>query len=279
MRSRRILSLSMTSRVTFEAMTHAPTSSIVLARLKRKSPGRTNSAGSKRSGSSQVLLSSSSYSPQVTALTLTTPTSPASGGRSLHLKLAPASMSPTIWPTLAQHQPSGRSVKRIIVRRAVARGLIGTPKNGKAREVPLSDQAAAALGDHPGRGDLVFCAPDGAMLTRGSTKWPLRRALARAGLRSIGWHCLRHTFASHLVMRGAPLKSVQELLGHSTIEMTMRYSHLSPDARRDAVRLLDVKEPMSVVWRTSKGTVLRIPLDRSPPRFQALPFAHRLVAA
>jgi len=61
----------------------------------------------------------------------------------------------------------------------------------------------------------------------------------RAGIRRIGWHALRHTFASHLVMRGAPIKAVQELLGHATIEMTMRYSHLSPDVRRDAVALLD----------------------------------------
>jgi site-specific recombinase XerD len=40
-------------------------------------------------------------------------------------------------------------------------------------------------------------------------------------------------------MRGAPLKGVQELLGHSTMEMTMRYAHLSPEARRDYVKLLD----------------------------------------
>jgi site-specific recombinase XerD len=60
----------------------------------------------------------------------------------------------------------------------------------------------------------------------------------RAGLRRIGWHALRHTFASHLVMRGVPLKAVQELMGHATIEMTMRYAHLSPDVRRSAVQML-----------------------------------------
>ncbi len=41
-------------------------------------------------------------------------------------------------------------------------------------------------------------------------------------------------------LRGAALKAVQELLGHATIDMTMRYAHLSPDVRRDAVRLLDM---------------------------------------
>jgi hypothetical protein len=96
----------------------------------------------------------------------------------------------------------------------------------------------------------------------GQTKWPLWKAARNAGLRRIGWHMLRHTFASHLVMRGAPIKTVQELMGHSTIEMTIRYSHLSPDARRDAVRLLDIKEPVALVWQASTGTALRIPLDQ-----------------
>jgi hypothetical protein len=53
-------------------------------------------------------------------------------------------------------------------------------------------------------------------------------------------------------------------MGHSTIEMTMRYAHLSPDARRDTVQLLDVKEAVTLVWRTSTGTLLRIQVNPKP---------------
>ncbi len=121
------------------------------------------------------------------------------------------------------------------VRRAVWRGKEGTPKGGRSREVELNDTARRALASLPGgRTGYVF---GGA--TPGQCKWPLYRACSTAGLRRIGWHVLRHTFASHLVMRGVPLKAVQELLGHATIEMTMRYAHLSPAVRMDAVRTLD----------------------------------------
>jgi integrase len=129
---------------------------------------------------------------------------------------------------------------RLMVRRSKWRGFVGTPKSGRVREVPLSDQLLVALKGHRHlKGELVFCGPKGEMLRKEQCKCPLRRACRKAGLREVGWHVLRHTFASHLVMRGAPLKAVQELLGHSTIEMTMRYAHVSPDVRRDAVRLLD----------------------------------------
>lgn len=50
-------------------------------------------------------------------------------------------------------------------------------------------------------------------------------------------------------MRGATPKAVQELLGHASLGMTLRYSHLSPDARRDAVRLLNRGHTLDTVER------------------------------
>src|SRR5260370_41679017 len=54
-----------------------------------------------------------------------------------------------------------------------------------------------------------------------------------------GRHCLRHTFASRLVMAGVDIRTVQELLGHKTIGMTVRYSHLAPKHTLAAVERLD----------------------------------------
>jgi integrase len=130
--------------------------------------------------------------------------------------------------------------RRLMVTQAVARGRVGTPKSNRQRWIPLCTTAVEALRRHRHlRGELVFCKADGSMYKRNEAKHPLWRACKRAGLRKIGWHCLRHTFASHLVMTGVPLKAVQELLGHSTIDMTMRYAHLSPDVTREAVARLD----------------------------------------
>jgi len=132
------------------------------------------------------------------------------------------------------------------IRRAIYDGVIDVPKGGRMREVPLSDELRAALRKLPSRfaHGLVWPRADGRNLTKGEAKWPLWRACKQAGLRRVGWHVLRHTFASHLVMRGVPLKAVQELLGHATIDMTMRYAHLAPDVTRDAVRLLDAPAPV-----------------------------------
>jgi len=129
---------------------------------------------------------------------------------------------------------------QVTVARGVARGVVSSPKSGKQRHVSLSPEIVRALKAHRHlRGELVFCTGSGRMFTDNECKHPLRRACKRAGLRRVGWHKLRHSFASHLAMRGVPIKVVQELLGHATIEMTMRYAHLAPEVKHDAVALLD----------------------------------------
>jgi integrase len=57
--------------------------------------------------------------------------------------------------------------------------------------------------------------------------------------RTTGVHRLRHTFCSHLAMRGAPARAIQELAGHQDLTTTQRYMHLSPAALDSAIRLLD----------------------------------------
>src|SRR5687768_15351595 len=71
----------------------------------------------------------------------------------------------------------------------------------------------------------------------------VRRAARRAKLSDEGVHVLRHTFCSHLAMRGAPARAIQELAGHQDLTTTQRYMHLSPAAIEGAIRLLDLAEP------------------------------------
>jgi site-specific recombinase XerD len=65
------------------------------------------------------------------------------------------------------------------------------------------------------------------------------KILEKAEIRGGCLHTLRHTFASYLVMAGVDLRTVQELLGHSTVKVTEQYSHLSPDHRTRAVGVLN----------------------------------------
>ena len=65
-----------------------------------------------------------------------------------------------------------------------------------------------------------------------------QRAAKRAGLVGFRFHDLRHDFASQFAMRGLSLKAIKELLGHSSLQMTDRYSHLAPDYVAEALRNL-----------------------------------------
>jgi hypothetical protein len=69
----------------------------------------------------------------------------------------------------------------------------------------------------------------------------IAKACKEAGIKRVTCHILRHSYASHLAMAGAPLVAIQALLGHSDIQTTMRYAHLSKSALIDAVALLEPK--------------------------------------
>jgi integrase len=131
---------------------------------------------------------------------------------------------------------------QLVVRRTLWHNQEGPPKGGRNRKVPLSDDAVAVLKAHRHlKGPYVFCETDGRRLTHSRVKDVVPSTCRKAQLaKRLTTHGLRHTFASHLVMRGVSLMAVKELLGHESIEMTLRYSHLSPDVKRDAVKLLDV---------------------------------------
>jgi site-specific recombinase XerD len=74
-------------------------------------------------------------------------------------------------------------------------------------------------------------------------KHHVERAARRAHITESGVHRLRHTFCSHLAMRGAPARAIQELAGHQDLSTTQRYMHLSPAAIEGAIRLLEQPKP------------------------------------
>jgi len=66
-----------------------------------------------------------------------------------------------------------------------------------------------------------------------------RTACKRAGIENFRFHDLRHTFASQMILKGGSLKVVQEILGHKTMTLTLRYAHLSQEHKKEAVNLLN----------------------------------------
>jgi len=131
---------------------------------------------------------------------------------------------------------------QICVRHSDWRGQLTTPKNGKTRFVTMTVRLAAALRQHRHlRSGRVLCKDDGQPLTRQGAWSRVRYAARRADLPT-GVHILRHTFCSHLVMRGAAMRAVQELVGHQDLTMTQRYSHLGPAALGDTIRLLERRD-------------------------------------
>lgn len=130
-------------------------------------------------------------------------------------------------------------------------------KNGSSREIPMNQTCLKAFQalhrrrkaleeNSGGKGNLsldrshsgrIFQSKFGRDLND-SRAW-FDRCVDDANIVSFTWHCLRHTFVSRLVMAGVDLRTVQELAGHKTISMTVRYAHLAPEHNQAAIEKLD----------------------------------------
>ena len=132
------------------------------------------------------------------------------------------------------------TARQLCVRRSDWEGHVTVPKGGRQRYVPLTIRLAKALRAHRHlSGPRVLYQQDGSPLTRKTVQNWMRRVTRHARITGNGVHMLRHTFCSHLAMRGAPARAIQELAGHQDLTTTQRYMHLSPAAIEGAIRLLN----------------------------------------
>jgi integrase len=131
------------------------------------------------------------------------------------------------------------TASKIRIRQNYVRGEFGTPKTRRStRSVPMGDELAGELDRHfkgsayQADDDLVFANPDsGKPLGRTKLVKRYKDALTRAGVRSVRFHDLRHTFGTTMASHGVPTKALQEWLGHRDSRTTDRYADYAPGQR------------------------------------------------
>jgi tyrosine recombinase XerC len=107
-------------------------------------------------------------------------------------------------------------------------------KGKKERMVPIGDKAIEAIREYtanrPSKSQALFLNKDGQRLTTRSIRHIINKHLHKTSiLKKISPHAIRHSFATHLLNRGADLRSVQELLGHQNLSTTQIYTHLTTE--------------------------------------------------
>ena len=138
------------------------------------------------------------------------------------------------WPDIDQEK------RQLKVLRSSWNGQVTVPKSGRSRVIPLTKRLALALKAHNrSTKSLVLLRDDGSPLKATFVYRTMEKLCKLAHVPRLGVHALRHSFCSHLAMRGAPARAIQELAGHSNLRTTQRYMHLSPVAIESAIRLLE----------------------------------------
>jgi integrase len=134
------------------------------------------------------------------------------------------------------------TAKVIRVRRNYTRGHFGTPKSRRSsRAVPMPDRVADELrqlrhgSQYTADADLVFCHPEtGKPYDSSKLRKRFKDALSRAGVRPVRFHDLRHTFGTRMAAAGAPLRFIQEWMGHRDYKTTLIYADFAPDPSQGA---------------------------------------------
>ena len=149
--------------------------------------------------------------------------------------------------------------KRLVhVRRSYTAKALDTPKSGRVRSVPLIDQAARVLDElsrrehFTGEDDLVFTNTVGGVLDDSKLRKRFKGALARAGLKRLRLHDLRHTFGT-LAVQAFPLSDVRAYMGHADIQTTMIYVHHVPqhDAAARLGRVVEGADGLAALGRVA----------------------------
>jgi len=118
-------------------------------------------------------------------------------------------------------------------------------KNGETRNVPLNKTAREILMSIPknARSPFIFCNSEGNLY---NFRTSFMTALKNAGIKDFRFHDLRHTAASYLAMGGVDLNTIRDILGHKSLDMVLRYAHLSRSHQASAVGILD--KEMDTFW-------------------------------
>ena len=159
------------------------------------------------------------------------------------LECSPAWLRPVIVAALKTGMRKGeiRNLKWADVDMANSNIHVRRTKSGKMRVIPIHPELFEVVEELRRHkvGEYVFVGERGQKLEEGSQlRSSFEAAVRKAELGAFTFHDLRHNFASELVMKGADLRTVQEYLGHSTLMMVQRYSHLSESIRRSTIQIL-----------------------------------------
>ena len=124
---------------------------------------------------------------------------------------------------------------------------VADPKSGRSRITHMTNTVKSMFAKMQKEDpeELVFKNRKGGKITEISNSFS--RAVKQLGFNDgitdtrqrVTFHTLRHTFASWLAIEGTPILTIKELLGHKTLAMTERYSHLIPDAKKEAISIID----------------------------------------